>query len=81
MLLPEQRRGHRRESPISIGSGSSTNPAWDFGIGAYDLLENPQSVCLTILGTPDFGVGYGVSTNEVVVPKESIATALKSGLP
>jgi hypothetical protein len=53
----------------------------DFGFGAYDLLENPQNVCLAILGTPAFGVGYGVSTNEVVVPRDSIATALKSSLP
>jgi hypothetical protein len=53
----------------------------DYGFGPYDLLKNPENICLTIAGMPSMGVGFGVSTNEVIVPRDSIAEALKTGLP
>lgn len=49
-------------------------------IGIYDLRRDPQVICISIEGNPYFGVGWGVSSNRVVIPKDAIAEALKTGL-
>ena len=48
---------------------------------AYNLLEDPQDVCIAAEGDPMLGMGVGVSTNKVVVPRDAIAAALKAGQP
>ena len=48
---------------------------------SYDLLKNPQDVCASIEGNPYMGVGIGVSTNTVTIPKQAIVDALAKGLP
>jgi len=47
----------------------------------YDLRKDPQDVCITIGGNPYLGIGVGVSTNKVVVPRDAIAAALKAAQP
>jgi hypothetical protein len=47
----------------------------------YDLRKDPQGVCITIGGNPYLGIGVGVSTNKVVVPRDAIAAALRAAQP
>ena len=48
---------------------------------AYNLIEDPQDVCITVEGDPMLEMGVGVSTNKVVVPRDAIAAALKAAQP
>jgi hypothetical protein len=43
----------------------------------HDLQRDPQDICLTILGHPYAGIGVGLSTNGVVIPKSAIVEALR----
>lgn len=47
----------------------------------YDLEKQPRDLCITIGGNPYMGLGTGVSTNEVKIPKAAIVGALKAGSP
>lgn len=44
----------------------------------YDLRRNPKDLCLTISGNPYMGLGVGLLTNTVVIPRQAIIDALRS---
>src|SRR5690242_14297142 len=54
-------------------SYKNDDPRYDMGI--YDFAKDPEDVCLRIVGSPSLGVGVGILTNEIRIPKAAIAAA------
>jgi hypothetical protein len=46
-----------------------------YTFSSYDLLEKPEDVCLQVKGANFFGNSF--SSNEIVIPKESVEAALR----
>jgi hypothetical protein len=61
--------------------GGSSGGWFGASTPGYDLMDDPQDICIGIEGSPAMGLGVGLATNDAVISKASIAAALGAASP